>query len=377
MDPVTIVIITTLFALATGGTTAAVRRHRRQVDEQRLRTELHRRRPLGGRPRSIYDFFWDLGASDFALELMDHHHLLPDDATDRSIDLAWRSFESLLDDYPTYESLLEDSLEAIQEYYEEHRQAGHRRKLPGLTAAARRVIPVARRLPSANTDDGATPAPEPPSLSDARERAQLRRDRHKPGLQTEAHQQEVDLDRIGDIGAMDLLQSFIDGGLGQRLEAWWKTRSLRKKRRDLDDALADLYSFYADTARRHQDFYQPLYHTGTRWRVEANRLRATLKRRPWADADYRVAADVLFEIAIDMAQSLSHQADRSTHDTIELIHHHAASGDHAMAGYLVYLNRHAFFAGRHPGYADHTRRIDYATHKVRDEIIRLRDQNII
>ena len=378
MDPVTLVIITTLFALATGGTTAAMRRHRRQAQRQRLRTGLRQRRPLGGKPRSLYDFFWDLGASDFALELMDHHHLLPGDSSDQEIDTAWRSLKALYEDYNSYDALLEDSLSAIQEFYEDHRQAGSRRQIPRLTAAARRIIPVSQRL---GTDKGALATPQeessPPSLSDARNRAQLRRENHHPGLQSKAQHHQIDLDRIGDIGAMDLLQSLFDGGLTQRLEAWWKTRSLRRKRRDLDEALSELYDFYAHTARQHPDFYTPLYDTAQRWQAEANRLRASLRHRPWAGRRYELSADVLFELAIDMAQNLAQQAHRSTHDTIELIHHHAATDDRPMAGYLVYLNRHAFFAGRHPGYVDHCRRVEFALQKVREEILRLRHQNIL
>ena len=379
MDPITLTIIT-LFVLATGGATTAVVRRQQQARKQlRLKESLRARQPVGDQRLSIFDVFWDLGASDFALELMAHHHLLPHDS-ESEIFGAWSRLEDLIDQHGSYEGFLEDSLEAIQEFFEEHRRAGHRRRLPGLTGAARRIIPVPRRLESddssAIAERPAAAEAKPPSAAGMRERRELRTGGRNLGLQPELSHEEVDLDRLGKLEPLDVLKSVLDGNVGDRIEQWWKMRQLRQLRKELDEALEAFYQFYADTARRNPDFYEPLYDAHQRWRDEATRLRFTGRRRPWDGAPFELAADVLFELAVHLAERLARQAYHTTYYTIENIHRHARDDERAMAGYLVYLNRHAFFAGRHPGYADHARRIEYATHRVQEEVIQLRNEGI-
>ena len=386
MDPVTLGIIATLFALATGGaTTAAIRRRNRQQRRAQLKEDLRTRRPIGDQRLSIFDVFWDLGASDFALDLMAHNYLLPDDGGDREIFAALSHLEDRVDQHGSYQEFVEDSLEAIQEFYEEHKRAGHRRRLPNLKAAARRVIPVPRRL---ETDEQLPDAPggsdepppdqaAPPSASKARKRRRLRRGTGQLGLQSERPHDELDIDDLGDVNPLDILQSILDGGLGSQIEKWWKMRNLRQRRGELDDALERLYDFYADRASREHDFYTPLYDAHHRWRDEATRLRFTARRKPWSTEDYELAADVLFELAIDLSEQLARRAYNTTYQTVETIHDHARTGDKAMAGYLVYLNRHAFFAGRHPDYAELARRVEYATQRVREEIIELQDDGVV
>lgn len=384
MDPVTLVIIATLAAVATGGTATAVIRRRKNRRRRRLREDLRTRRPVGDDRISLFDVFWDLGASDYALEMMDHFGVVPKDDGERQIVGALSRLEDLVSQHGSYREFLDDSLEAIQEFFEEHRRAGSRRRLPQLESAARRLVPVPRRLET-DLDDENPPTdtaawdepPEPPSSSDADRRRKLRAGKVDPGLQTEPLQQEVDLDEIGDLDPLDLLQSVFEGGLADRLEKWWKMRRLRTLRKELDEVLEQLYKFYADCAERHRDFYEPLYDAHRRWRDEATRLRFTARRRPWRGRDYELAADVLFELAIELSEHLAESAYETTYESVETIHDYAARGDRAMAGYLVYLNRHAFFAGRHPDYADLARQIEYATHRVRSEIVRLRDEDVV
>lgn len=380
MDPVTIGIIATLFVLATGGaTTAAVRRRNRVRRRQKLTERLRQPRPVAGQSLSLFDVFWDLGASEFALELMAHHDLIPDDGDDLDAFGGWSRLEDLIVQHGNYSEFLDDSLDAIQEFFEQHRQAGHRRKLPGLTGAARRVVPIPRRLES-DRDSASAPDVEratPPTSAEVQQRRDIRAGHDSPGLRTESVAQDVDIDRLGDLGAMDILQSVFDGSLGDRIEAWWKMRQLRKLRKELDAALKVLYQFYADTARRNPDFYAPIYDAHQRWRAEATRLRARSRQRPWAGEPFELAGDVLFELAVDLSETLARRAYQTTYHAVETIHRHAQQGDVAMAGYLVYLNRHAFFAGRHPDYADLARKVEFATHRVREEIIRLRDEGIV
>ena len=380
MDPITLTIIATLFVLATGGATTAAVRHRRRVQRQlRFKNSLRTRRAVAGLHLSIFDVFWDLGASEFALELMIHHHLLPDNGDDPDNFGGWSRLEDLIIQHGNYSDFLEDSLEAIQEFFEEHRRAGHRRRLPGLTGAARRVVPIPLRLES-DRSDATAPPPDPaspPSSAEVKRRRDVRAGKQAPGLYSELTQREVDIDKLGTLGVLDILQSVFDGSLADRIEKWWKMRDLRKLRKELDETLASLYYFYADVARRTPDFYEPIYDAHKRWRDEANRLRLATRRRPWAHEPFEIASDVLFELAIDFSEHLAKRAWETTFRAVENIHGHARKGDQAMAGYLVYLNRHAFFAGRHPDYADYSRKVEYATHRVREEVIRLRDEGVV
>ena len=380
MDPITLVIFATLFVLATGGATTAAVRHRRALHAVRLKEALRATRPVQNQRLSLFDLFWDLGASDFALELMAHHDLLPS-ANDDAIHRAWSNMEDLVRQYGSYDSFLENSLEAIQEFFEEHRHAGHRRRLPGLTGAQRKVVPIPRRLesdrPSTDPNLPSTQVVNRPSVEGMRRRRQMRRDGGPAGLVSSATTEEVDLDTIGRFEPMDILQSVLDGKIGDRIEQWWKLRTLRQLRKELDQSLAELYRFYADTARRNPDFYEPLYDAHQRWRDETTRLRFTARRRPWSNKDYALAADVLFELAVDLAEGFQRRAHATTYQIVETIHAHARKEDTAMAGYLVYLNRHAFFAGRHPEYGDLARDIEFATQRMREEILRLRDQGVV
>ncbi len=384
MDPITLAIIT-LFVLATGGaTTAAVRKRQRTVQRAAIREHLQARRPIAGTRVALFDVFWDLGASDFALELMAHHYLLPHDAGDEEILGTWSRLEDLVIQHGGYGEFLRDSLDAIQEFFREHQSAGHRRRLPGLSDAARRVIPVPRRLGSDNHTDN-LPARADHSQIDSplpdEKGVQRRRTSRTSGAEGSLHvggpQESVDLDEVGNLKPLEILQSILEGDFGDRLEKWWKMRRLRQLRTDLDDTLREFYQFYADAARRQHDFYDPLYDAHRRWKDETTRLRFAARRRPWSGAPYELSADVLFDLAIELSNRLAAQAYRSTYQVIETIHDHARRGDLPMAGYLVYLNRHPFFAGRHPEYADLARKIEYATHRVREEIVKLRDEGVV
>lgn len=379
MDPVTLSIIAALFVLATGGaTTAAVRRRRKKRQRAFLREHLRMRRPIAGQRLAIFDVFWDLGASDFALELMSHHYLLPDEASEQAIAGAWSRLEELVTQHGDYDQFLVDSLEAIQEFFVEHRHAGHRRRLPNLTDAARRVIPVPRRLEGdqlpARTDTVESVIPDE---ADAKKRREYRRGFVDEPLQRDRPHEDVDLDKVGDIKPLDLLHSVLEGSLAERVEQWWKMRRLRRLRTELDEALADLYHFYADLARRERHFYEPLYDAYRRWKDETTRLRFAASRRSWADQPDARAADVLFELAVELSKQLARRAYDSTYHVVETIHGHARRGDLSMAGYLVYLNRHPLFAGRYPQYADPVRRVEFATHRVREELVKLRDQGVL
>lgn len=366
MDPLTILILT-LFVLATGGSaTAMVKRRQKTLARLGLQQDLKTPRRLEDQRLSLFDLFWDLGASDVALELMDHQDLLP--TRREEMHGSWSRLTTLVRESGSYEDYLDTCREALQELFTDHRRAENRRRLPGLTEAGRRTI----SLPAVSRPAG-------PTAQEIRDRQNLRMGREEPGIEMHAGgtQQEIHLDSIGNLSATDLLMSVVDGSLGNRLEQWWKQRRLRKRRQQLDEELVNLYEFYADVARRTPTFYEPLYDAHLRWNDESTRLRQEIRSRPWSNEPWAETADMLYEEALNLSEALSQRAYHSTYRAIEALHEHARRGDRAMAGYLVYLNRHAFFAGRHPAYVEHCRDVEFAISKLSDELLRLRDEGAL
>lgn len=387
MEPITWAILTTLVLLAGGGVTQATRQRRRAVERAQLRQALRVSRPVGNTRVSIFDVYWDLGASSWALELMHHHNLLP--STEDAIFGAWSRLEDLVAGHGSYDAFLEDSLEAIGEFFSEHREVGSRRQLPALSYEDRRLLEVdPGGAQPAEADDDNLPVLRRagsgvPTHQEARQRRALRGDTRSGGDWgaslglSERGSAIFDVDRIGNLDAAAVLGAFVSGDLGRRLEQWWKMRRVRQLRDALDKELSDFYTFYADIVHRTPDFYSPLYDASRRWRDEATRQRFDRKHRDWRGERWGQAADLLSEDAVALAESLAERAFKNTHDTIETLHAHAARGNVAMAGYLVYLNAHAFFAGRHPEYGERMRRVDFATHRLQEELRKLRDEGVL
>lgn len=379
MEPITLAIIITLFALLSGGSVAAYRRRQEALHRLRLEDTLKTHHRLEDQRISLFEIFWDLGASDFALELMAHYGLLPEKREELAA--IWQRLADYIEQHGSYDEFLRDALDAIQEFYSDHLQAGHRRLLPGLSATTTRQIPVPRRLTTELAEpemaEKSQATIEKPTSASLRERRRIREGRLEPGLLEQGSGESIDIDKVADFPLSTLLESFLDGNLAGQFEKWWKLRKLRQKRQQLDAKLEAFYDFYAAAARQNPDFYAPLYDAHERWRDEANRLRLHRDTRPWKDKPYATSADLLYEQAIDLAEQLSNQAYRATYQTIESIHDHARAGRKAMAGYLIFLNRYAFFAGRHSDYARYVTAIEFATQRMREELIALRDQGLL
>lgn len=408
MDPITVVIIT-LLVLATGGATGkAAVEWRRAHQRQLLAQSVHQRRPIDGQMLGLFDVFWDLGVSDFALEIMGHQGLLPDDAA--QVDRALTTLEALIREHGSYGEYIADSLEAIQEFYEEHRRAGNRRHLPTLEMRVQKLLP----LPEPASPTAATGA-----LVDYRssallersldERQQLRAQHwhappgsYMPGANMPGApvpgapvpglwpmggipntgppggpQAVVDLDQIVNLDVNRVLEALFAGRFSDQVNRWWRTRRLRTLKNELDARLSALYGYYANLFGSMPALYDHLYDAQRRWQHEAARIGHLRQQAPWHARPWAPIADILVDEAHSLATRLATQAYQNVYSTIESIHSYARAGNTAMAGYLLYLNQHAFFAGRGPEYATYTRQIEYATHRVQEELYKLRREGML
>ncbi len=223
MDPFTITLLIVMSVLASGSGSVAWRRAKKRRRE-RLRASLLRKFPAPDRYVSVFDVFWDLGASDYALKIMAAQRLIPRDPDDSEA-----VFDTILDRievHGSYSAFIEDVLEAIQEFYEEHRAAGHRRMLPTLEVRGRKLLPGA----TTSTSLSLVPAvPEEDGLPDGHlldialaERARSRED-HAPGEGAlvrlgDAASREVDVDELLRVDLKQMLRSALRGDLWREAE---------------------------------------------------------------------------------------------------------------------------------------------------------------
>ncbi|MEM1347347.1 MAG: hypothetical protein AAGI01_02240, partial [Myxococcota bacterium] len=124
MEPVTLLMLV-LCSLLMGGAGQTAYRRAQKARRERMRAALLKKLPSAERYVSVFDVFWDLGVSSYALEIMAHQQLLP--GRDADLDRVFRTIDDRIEAHGSYQGFVADVLEAIQEFYEDHRAAGDRR----------------------------------------------------------------------------------------------------------------------------------------------------------------------------------------------------------------------------------------------------------
>jgi len=382
VDPL-LLIIFALIALSGGGvTTAVVAQNRRRARTHLRGALLEKRAHLGGE-FSIFDVFWDLGVSDFALEMMAHQGLLFDDP--EGFKAAHFHLDDLIKAHGSYAELLEDNLASIQEFYREHRETGPRRRIAIFRTQGPKLLPIQpARAPVPVVPEHVRPGAEgalvrqetagrdltllPP---DDRVLFQSTVEPNLPTLRESEEQVEIDVDAASHFGPQQMLKSIFDGRFSDTVQKWWSFRHLRATKSRLDDELEKLYDFYATDASKRPGFFEMLYDIPKRWYLEAERIAALRQKTDWTQMGFPEASQMLMEQAEGVARELMSHAQLNVDATIERIHAAARQGDRAMAGYFLYMNRHAFFAGRAPEYGAYAQRIERQIHNVQHELRKL------
>lgn len=380
MDPFTIFLIALLSVVGAGsGTTIARRvRHNRR---ERLREALLRKLPTRDRYLSIFDLFWDLGVSDFALEIMAAQRLIPDEPAD--LDACFASIEDRLATHGTYAALLDDLLDAIQEFYRGHLATGSRRLLPTLQNPGQKLLPLPDSMRSSLAPPEIVGDGLPDGLLldvDLDERWRIREDRRATSTAlviTSEGEGMVDLDSLLAAGGQQLLRALLQGRLGQQLKRLMELRELRARQGELDARLTTLYRHWAMTLQGSPSLIEPLYDLTRRWEREALRIAQIERAAPWQGKPWATSAELLCEEARILANYLARNARKNADEVLAAIRTHASRGDEAMAGYLVHVNRHAFFAGRGAAHAPLVTDIERATAHLQSELHSLRKRGII
>lgn len=379
MEPFTIFLLM-LVALTSSGVARRQYKRVKKKRRERMRVALLEKFAVPGRYLSIYDLFWDLGVNDFALEIMASQSLLPS-SPEEAVGVSQR-IKSRVGEHGSYEAFVSDVLEAIEEFYREHQRAGHRRQLPTLTINDKKLLPAPEGMKQASTalvkvSDG---LPDGYLLDvELQQRTHMREQRNfgSMGLVVDVSGGQVDIDQLVKVSPGMLLKSLFDGQLKQQAMRWFEMSQLRVHRRELDRALAALFSFFDERARQDPAFLQPLYDLFHRWAAEADRIERLEAQRPWGNKPWALAADVLLEEARIMAHFLERHARKNADDAVNMVRQHAIKGDHAMAGYLIYLNHYAFFASISEDYSALIRDIEFATGKIQRELGVLRAKQLL
>ncbi len=321
---------------------------------------------------SIFALFWDLGVSDYALEIMAAQKILPHDLDDVPSCLV--QLEYLVQNYETYGAFSQDMLEAIQEFYDLHKDVGPRRQVPALQSADRKSIKI-----SAVAESNALVPYHDPTLNldhdiDGRVAA---RSGDIPMLGFGSDGDVIDIDQVGVVNALDFLEGLFYGSFGNKLDKWFKLRQLRQLKSNLDRELVGFHQYFVNQMKCVPHFVDHIYDVSKRWKREKNRIEALRIKRPWAAKPWSRVADLLVDRSIDEANSLQHKAKMNVDTTLAKISSTAGTGNRSLAGYLVYLNHHAFFAGRSEGYGEGVRKIEAAAYHVQQEIMSLKSKGVI
>lgn len=387
MDPV-IVLILTLLALSGGGAGGAMlasrRRRRSEIRELSFEKVDH-----GESDLSVFDVFWDLGVSDYALEIMGHQGLLLENPDD--FDHVHLELEESIEAHGSYSAFLHDTLDAIHEFYEEHRSAGTRRKITTLKLRAQKLLPTqatprerqgsTEMVPyKRKVDMVAAPGAVRDQELGRLEARKFYRETHSPHFlstgadDADAGHHAVDVDRLTRMEPIEMLQGLFEGRLTENVQRWWSLRKLRQLKGQLDRHFRSLYDLYASNARQQPDFYNALYDVATRWERERDRIRELAELEPWQDRPWSECARAIVEQARGVATEIAARAKYNVDETIEEIHRFARRGDPEMAGYLLYLNHHAFFVGRVPEYGAYVEKIERAAYRVQQELRELKNR---
>lgn len=332
MDPITLTIAI-VAALGGGGlTTAAIVSRRRRRRHQAMRKAVRAQIPCGPHsPVTLFDLFWDLGASEYALAMMAHRDLLLDEAQDTGKLIHTLGEEVVRSG--GYSDYVAEQLEAIEEIVRDH-AAGKRLALPALVSPQRKMLAPA---------GGNLPVKYENVVGGVDDRGAWRAGTTTGPLDSG---QAIDIeDAVGNAGQR-LLRSLFSGSITAEAKRWFALRDARKMRSELDERFVELHRLYAQHVRPDPTVFHNLHDASRRWEAEVNRLGALLQAKAYASESWGLCAQCLLEEASDLAVGLAQRARIDVDATLHRIDELAASDDESMAGYLVYVNRYALFVGR-------------------------------
>lgn len=355
MDPFSIIALVAVLVGAGAGGIAYRRRDQRREMSEAVRAPI----ACGDEQiLSLFDVFWDLGANEFTLEMLAHRTLLLDKPEDLSNLLA--ALPQAIADHGGYKAFVEDLLVSIQEFRESQRPEDNGRLL---ASPKRKLLPLPK-------------SPEAVDSKDSESRQHARIDGNAGVLIDEPLAgQEIDIDKVLQTDVLDFIGGLFSG-TGE-LKRWFGLRSARKLHEELESAMSALYTTYVSVLQKPVGALDHLFHQGKRWDAEVVRVRLMGERRSWRRKSWAMCADSLMVEAKHFCIALAANSRNDTAATLARIDKLGHNNEKSMAGYLVYLNRYAFFAGKLGQCESQVRQIETATHRLRQELRECRAKGLI
>lgn len=376
MDPFTVAALVALVLAGGGAVSVAVTTGRKASRREAMRQAVLAPIPCGSHePVSLFDVFWDLGASEFALAMMAHRDVLLDSGADKA--RLVHTLGAEIERCGGRAAYIAEQLEAIEEYYRDHNAAGDRRKVLSLAAPLRKMLPATGETSVGAQLDVSYAGEITGGVAD---RGDWRRGANVGPLDagTDEAGAEIDVDAAVGNDMQRLLHSlFGNGSIVKEAKRWFALRTARKLRDTLDQALTELHGTFVAHLRDEPQCLANLHDSARRWDAEASRVQALLRDATYKGRSWALCAEVLAHEAITMAGALASTAHTNVDETLARIEALAGSGQAAMAGYLVYVNRYAFFAGYTVRCEALVRRVDLALGQLAQELRQLEHKGVL
>ncbi len=375
MDPITLLLIGTGGA-ALAGVTAAVGPLVRHLRLRRARDLVTR--PIIGAlassdsPRSVYDVFSDLGSTEYALEVMRHMDLIPENEED--LEIVAINLSDAISSFGSYDQLVGSLNETIQELSHEgesdHAEILDRRLMLNAPRQTDALLPAVSRPskvgdalpegkgterleadagPSSTGSDGRAHTSSVPeeerlhaTVDDAL--AELFGDHRSP----HAGALEGGAGGLAAIVVGGVLGSLTTGGgFWDGVSRFVHKRRVKQMRTHLNSELSglslDIFHAPAQISQQVERNLSLLVQE-KRWTVERRR-RDTARHRKLPRKQRSSALQALKLLASQEAYVALSEAERDVKKLTAQITRHRRSGRHDLAGFLIYVNRTLMLRG--------------------------------
>ncbi len=393
MDPLLIAILTFLLLAATIIVTRFGLPWFRDISRERLEKVLTQQHTIHLQPLSFYDVFWDLGATEKAIQFMFENNTLP--TAPRKKHRAVRQLSLLITQHGSYTRFIEKSLIDIEQNPFINQTSMEPDKvylLSGIEQAFRRQKNrqrrrrnIAPRTPHAKAAEArylkniARPVVRPVKpitknenylLDHPLKDRQRFRTTRKPGpdvltlpkyIFTDESPDITDITQFDGLDTDAILTLLFTGTLSTDLQQWKLSSRLQYLKSELDELFFGFYQYYGmyrDLSHRLvvNDIFRDLRSIDRAWTIQADQMITRLQERTWRWQPWANCANILTTLARENMFELANHAERNADAPFKAMGELDFHGLPTLAGYVLYINRRQIY----------TQKIDYSV--MEDEV---------
>ena len=362
MDPITLLVLG-MGALAAAGLGAAAGPLWGQVRLRRAR-ELVTRPLVGaqagdGAARSVHDLYFDLGSSEYAIEVLRHLDLIPE--TEADVERVAGSLVDAIASFGGYDAMVASLRETIKDLADEAGRSDRGRLTLMAPKGTDSLLPAFGRASGLSAPEELTALPPPEDTAGASPSGDAPREE---GGRLHATVDEALRDIFGgtdgDASALSqgaggvaaiviggVLGSLTTGGFWDGVSKFVQRQRVKQMRSRLSQELAGLS---LDLFHAPQEVQQRVernldgYLKDCRWEVERQRRGAARHRR--LPREQRSTAQLALKLlAARNARDELSRAERDIRQLQTQVTRHRRAGRHDLAGFLMYVNRETLLRG--------------------------------